>query len=121
MYFSGRKLLAHCSILKVEWGSMKRLRVLIQYAIGLVVLIQFGYSTETAKLEVGDQAPSVYLQSLHCSNIFVSNDIKSDSPIILAFYATWCIPCRQDTPALEKMMADPDMSNVRLYYVNVGD
>jgi len=28
--------------------------------------------------------------------------------------------CRLEIPALEKLMTDPAMSNVRLYYVNVG-
>jgi len=99
---------------------MKQLRVLVQYVIGLVVLIQFGYSNETTKLEVGDLAPSAYLRSLEGSNFFLSKEIKSGSPIILAFYATWCIPCRQEIPALEKIMLDPTLSNVRLFYVNVG-
>ncbi|MCF6238414.1 MAG: TlpA family protein disulfide reductase, partial [Candidatus Marinimicrobia bacterium] len=50
----------------------------------------------------------------------LSKKIKADSPIILAFYATWCIPCRQEIPALEKMMTDPALGDVRLFYVNVG-
>jgi thiol-disulfide isomerase/thioredoxin len=70
--------------------------------------------------EIGDPAPTFYLRSLEGDNFFLSKEIKADSPIILVFYATWCIPCRQEIPALEKMMTDPSLENVRLYYVNVG-
>ena len=101
-------------------GFMKWHRVLVQYAIGLVVLVQFGYSNDTVKLEVGDPAPTFFLRTLEGENFFLSKEIKTDSPIILAFYATWCIPCRQEIPALEKMMTDPSLKNARLYYVNVG-
>ena len=96
---------------------MKRL---IQYIIALVIITQFTYSQEQIKLRVGDPAPTFFLRTLGGENFFLSKEIKSDSPIILAFYATWCIPCRQEIPALEKMMIDPTLSNVRLHYVNVG-
>jgi len=71
-------------------------------------------------LRLGDPAPTFYLRSLEGENFFLSKEIKAESPIILSFYATWCVPCRQEIPALEKMMTDPALKNVRLYYVNVG-
>jgi len=71
-------------------------------------------------LRIGDPAPTFFLRTLEGENFFLSKEIKSDSPIILAFYATWCIPCRQEIPALEKVMTDPALKNIRLYYVNVG-
>jgi len=120
MYFSVCRLIAHLRILKVYRGFMKQHRVLVLYTIGLVVLILFGYSSETTKLEVGDPAPTFFLRTLDGENFFLSKEINPDGPIILAFYATWCIPCRQEIPALEKMMSGPTPYNVRLYYVNVG-
>jgi len=71
-------------------------------------------------LKTGDPAPTFFLRTLEGENFFLSKEIQTDSPIILSFYATWCVPCRQEIPALEKMMADPALKNVRLYYVNVG-
>ena len=78
------------------------------------------FAQDSVKLEVGDPAPTFFLRTLEGENFFLSKEVKPESPIILAFYATWCIPCRQEIPALEKMMSDPSLKNVRLYYVNVG-
>jgi len=85
-----------------------------------IVLFVVMLATTLYAIEIESPAPTFFLRTLEGENFFLSKEIQPDSPIILAFYATWCIPCRQEIPALEKMMADPAMSNVRLYYVNVG-
>ena len=79
-----------------------------------------GVAQEKIDLQLGDPAPTFYLRLLEGENFFLSKEIKADSPIILSFYATWCIPCRKEIPALEKIMTDPSIENVRLYYINVG-
>jgi len=99
---------------------MKRLKTFIICWFGLFILAQIVSAQETTSLEVGDPAPTFFLRTLEGENFFLSKEIKPDSPIILAFYATWCVPCRQEIPALEKMMTDPSLKNIRLYYVNVG-
>ena len=99
---------------------MKRHKTFILCWFSLFILAQIVYAQETANLEVGNPAPTFFLRTLQDENFFLSKEIKPDSPIILAFYATWCIPCRQEIPALEKMMTDPSLKNIRLYYVNVG-
>jgi thiol-disulfide isomerase/thioredoxin len=82
--------------------------------------IGIGVAQEGMDLRFGDPAPTFYLRSLKGENFFLSKEIKADSPIILSFYATWCIPCRKEIPALEEIMTDPSIESVRLYYVNVG-
>jgi thiol-disulfide isomerase/thioredoxin len=99
---------------------MQHFRLLLQYWIGIVLIIVPLQAQEQIALQVGDLAPTFFLRTLEGENFFLSKEIKADSPIILAFYATWCIPCRSEIPALEKMMTDPALKNVRLYYVNVG-
>jgi len=86
----------------------------------LSLLISSAYSGEPVELKLGDTAPSFFLRTLTDESFFLSKQIKAGSPIILAFYATWCVPCRQEIPALEKLMTDPALKDVRLYYVNVG-
>ena len=99
----------------MHWLKLNLMVIMLAVAFQTV-----GYSQDTQKLSVGDAAPTSYLRTLEGENFFLSKEIKPNSPIILAFYATWCIPCRQEIPALEKMMSDPELPNVRLYYVNVG-
>ncbi len=90
------------------------------FCIGILVFGLNIFAQVQPLLKTGDPAPTFFLRTLEGENFFLSKEIKTDSPIILAFYATWCIPCRQEIPALEKMMSDPTLSDVRLYYVNVG-
>jgi len=99
---------------------MKQLKPSILRMLGITILLAVTFGQDIVKLEVGDPSPTFFLRTLEGENFFLSKEIKSDSPIILAFYATWCVPCRQEIPALEKMMTDPSLNNIRLYYVNVG-
>jgi thiol-disulfide isomerase/thioredoxin len=99
---------------------MRQHNTRLGYCIGILVFVLNIFAQEQPLLKTGDIAPTFFLRTLEGENFFLSKEIKSVSPIILAFYATWCIPCRLEIPALEKMMLDPSLSNVRLYYVNVG-
>jgi thiol-disulfide isomerase/thioredoxin len=99
---------------------VKHLKILFRTWAVLVLILSAIFAKEPVELTLGDPAPTFFLRTLEGENFFLSKEIKSDSPIVLAFYATWCIPCRQEIPALEKMMSDLTLSNVRLYYVNVG-
>jgi thiol-disulfide isomerase/thioredoxin len=99
---------------------VKHLKILFRGSAVFVLILSAIFAKEPVELTLGDPAPTSFLRTLEGENFFLSKEIKTDSPIILAFYATWCIPCRQEIPALEKMMSDPVLSNVRLYYVNVG-
>ncbi|MGI8866333.1 MAG: thioredoxin [Rubrobacteraceae bacterium] len=50
---------------------------------------------------------------------FESDVLKSDKPVIVDFWAPWCVPCRRISPILEEMSEDrQDVSFVKL---NVDD
>ncbi len=95
-------------------------QILIKFIIGFTLLVAAVSAQEGVVLVPSDPAPTFFLRTLEGENFFLSKEIKADSPIILAFYATWCVPCRLEIPALEKMMADETLKDVRLFYVNVG-
>ncbi len=90
------------------------------YCIGILAFALNIFAQEQPSLQTGDLAPTFFLRTLEGENFFLSKEINTDSPIVLAFYATWCVPCRKEIPALETMMTDSSLSKVRLYYVNVG-
>ena len=93
---------------------MKLLKIILLFVMAAATFQTSGYSQADQKLMLGDTAPTFYLRTLEGEHFFLSKEIKTDSPIILAFYATWCIPCRQEIPALEKVMSDPALDHVRL-------
>ena len=40
--------------------------------------------------------------------------------IILNFWATWCEPCREEMPSLDRLQADPKLINLKVFAINVG-
>ncbi len=99
--------------------GVEKLRIIVWIFVA-ILNSGIAFAQEGMDLRLGDPAPTFYLRSLEGENFFLSKEIKADSPIILSFYATWCIPCRDEIPVLEAILADPTLENVRLYYINVG-
>ena len=76
------------------------------------------FSLVFSELKVGDPAPTFYIRTLEEKNFFMSDTLKHDKPIILSFFATWCIPCREEIPVLDSVRQEfPDM---KFYLVDVS-
>ena len=82
-------------------------------------------------LKVGDLAPTFSLPDLDNQYIFL-RDIcgqelrkpwinKTKHIVILSFFATWCGPCKQEIPYLEKLMMQYKDKLVKFYLIDVGE
>ena len=40
--------------------------------------------------------------------------------IILNFWATWCEPCKEEMPSLDKLQSNPKLNNLKIFAINVG-
>lgn len=69
---------------------------------------------------VGEEAPQIRLDLLDGGTMDLSRHLGKDI-VILDFWATWCGPCRESMPIIEKVAADYRSRNVVLYTVNEGD
>ena len=47
------------------------------------------------------------------------NDYKGNL-IILNFWATWCVPCKDEMPSLDKLQVNKNLSNLKVFPINVG-
>ena len=49
-------------------------------------------------------------------------DIKSfnGNLIILNFWATWCKPCIEEMPSLDRLQIDPKLINLKVFAINIG-
>ena len=40
--------------------------------------------------------------------------------ILLNFWATWCVPCREEMPSLNRLQSNEIFSNLKIFPINVG-
>lgn len=53
-------------------------------------------------LEIGHEIPAFELEELGGGTL-ESRDLRGDEPVVINFWATWCVPCVREIPALQQM------------------
>ena len=86
------------------------------YKIIIFILLS---SNLMSQIKVGDDAPTFFTKTLDKKSFFLSDSLeKNKRPIVLSFFATWCIPCRKEIPVLDTIRIKyPDID---FYLVNVS-
>ena len=59
--------------------------------------------------------------------IFLDNKDKKininqyrDNLLILNFWATWCEPCKEEMPSLDKLQVNPEFDKIKIFAINIG-
>ena len=47
-------------------------------------------------------------------------DEYKGSLILLNFWATWCLPCKEEMPSLDLLHQNQDLDNLKIFPINVG-
>jgi cytochrome c biogenesis protein CcmG, thiol:disulfide interchange protein DsbE len=96
----------------------RRLLVIVP-ALVLVGLIAFGALTRVEpRTGAGRTAPEFELPLLDGSGTLSSDDLKG-SPVVFNFFASWCFPCREEAPALQRIADEYADEGVQVVGVNV--
>jgi len=40
--------------------------------------------------------------------------------LLLNFWATWCEPCKEEMPSLDKLQVNPKLDNIKIFAINIG-
>ena len=48
-----------------------------------------------------------------------SNEYRGNL-LVLNFWATWCEPCKEEMPSLDKLQANPELDKIKIFPINIG-
>jgi peroxiredoxin len=82
-----------------------------------VSTVACGGSGEFRPLQIGDAAPAYAATTMQGDTITLR--ALRGQPVLLNVWATWCIPCRNEMPALQRLYAAFADSGLRVIAVSV--
>ena len=60
------------------------------------------------------------LTFLDAKNKQINLEDYQGSLILLNFWASWCVPCKEEMPSLDSLQKDKDLNNLKIFPINVG-
>lgn len=70
-------------------------------ALGLFVLLPSWVFSEDIRPTVGHRAPDFALHDLQAKTVRLF-DVLGKKAVFVNFWATWCVPCREEMPTMER-------------------
>ncbi|MBI4303934.1 MAG: TlpA family protein disulfide reductase [Chloroflexi bacterium] len=95
----------------------------VKMVLSIVLLISLlvagcaGASGTPARL--GEKAPDFQLKSLDGSSVSLSG--LQGSPVLINFWATWCPPCREEMPYLQKIHDKYSSKGLKMLAIDIGE
>ena len=96
------------------------MRILILFTF--LITNAIGNELPDLKNLVVHKIPKIYDNVIFLDDADEEINIKNlDSKlIILNFWATWCEPCKEEMPSLNRLQANQKLKNLKIYPINIG-
>ena len=75
----------------------------------------------SVRLRKGNALPALPVATLDGTSGALSSLLESGRPTLVNLWATWCIPCRQEMPELERLHQSAGEGGVRVIGVSIDD
>ena len=97
-----------------------RIMLAIVPALAFIGVLSIAVFRSGSQAEAGKSAPSFDLQLLDGSGALTDEDLKGH-PVVINFWASWCIPCREEAPLFERAWKNYRDEGVIFLGVNIKD
>ena len=97
------------------------MRILILFIF--LITNTFANEMQDMKNLVIHKIPKIYDNIIFFDDTDKEINIKNlDSQlIILNFWATWCEPCKEEMPSLNRLQVNKNFKNLKIYPINIGE
>ena len=72
--------------------------------------------SELPSVLINKKAPNFKTTSLFDENLIVSNKEFTDEVTLVNFFATWCLPCKEEHPFIKKLSNEPGIKLIGINY-----
>lgn len=106
--------------MSVREGRRVRLRIALLVA-GLLLLVSVGTAPAGAtdvQPSVGHRAPDFTLRNVQGKPVQLSR-VLGEKAVFLNFWATWCVPCREEMPTMERAYREYKARGLEILAVSV--
>ena len=98
--------------------------------IKLIYVVVFGLMTNISHAVTNPPFINIMVskQPINYDNItfedyegnFINLKKKDNEIFMLNFWATWCLPCKEEMPSLDLLHQNKDLDNLKIFPINVG-
>ena len=105
--------------MKRQTRNILRITIILSIFILIGITLWFNLTSDSKAVQVGDEAVDFQLETLDGGTVQLS-DINEDNGVILNFWGTWCEPCREEMPDMNKIYNEGH-DEYELIAVNVSE
>ncbi len=107
--FKKDELKEHISKMPAEFQKRQAVKDIMK-------MIESTFSTEE-----GEQIPDFTMQTPEGSELSIMSELKKNKITIIDFWASWCAPCREEMPAMKKILADNQAKGLGIVGISIDD